>query len=187
MCKDIGYATIVSSIVPLWRKSFTAVFFSYGGMDMRTMLLSFKPSVYDKIKAGIKIFEHRRSFPNEPIKAYMYVSSPVCAITGIVYLGKRHELKDWEIEFANDEIAIERIKKYRESYNYAMEVVEFQETTEIPLKQLRLDIEGFVAPQMYYYLDDKPLLKYIEDNLENKEINIKHTFENITPSQVCVH
>ena len=36
-------------------------------------------------------------FPNEPIKAYMYVSSPVCAITGIVYLGKRHELKDWEL------------------------------------------------------------------------------------------
>ena len=34
---------------------------------MRKMLLSFKPSVYDKIYAGIKIFEHRRNFPNEPI------------------------------------------------------------------------------------------------------------------------
>ena len=38
---------------------------------MRTMLLSFKPSVYEKIRTGIKIFEHRRSFPNEPIKAYI--------------------------------------------------------------------------------------------------------------------
>ena len=70
----------------------------------------------------------------------MYVSSPVCAITGIVYLGKRHELKDWELEFADDKDAIERTKKYKESYNYAMEVVEFQETTEIPLAQLRADI-----------------------------------------------
>ncbi len=63
---------------------------------MRTMLLSAKPSVYNKIKSGEKIFEHRRSFPNEPIKAYMYVSSPVCVVTGVLYLGKRYELKDWE-------------------------------------------------------------------------------------------
>lgn len=154
---------------------------------MRTMLLSFKPSVYEKIRTGIKIFEHRRSFPNEPIKAYMYVSSPICAITGIVYLGRRHELKDWEREFASDKDAVERIKKYRELYNYAMEIVEFQETTEILLSQLRTDNEGFIAPQMYYYLDGKPLLAYLEDKLESKEINIKHTFENITSSQVCVH
>ena len=154
---------------------------------MRTMLLSFKPSVYENMKTGVKIFEHRRSFPNEPIKAYMYVSSPVCAITGIVYLGKRHELKDWELEFADDKDAVWRIKKYRESYNYAMEVLEFQETTKISLAQVRADVEGFVAPQMYYYLDGKPLLNYIEENLKNKEINIKHTFENITSSHVCVH
>lgn len=50
------------------------------------MLLSFRPDVYEKIKSGLKIFEHRRNFPDEPIMAYMYVSSPVKAITGIVYL-----------------------------------------------------------------------------------------------------
>ena len=133
---------------------------------MRTMLLSFKPSVYEKIKFGIKVFEHRRSFPNEPIKAYMYVSSLVCAITGIIYLGKRHVLRDLELEFASDENAVERIKKYSESYNYAMEIVEFQETTEISLSQLKNDIEGFIVPQMYYYLDGKPLLAYIEDKLK---------------------
>lgn len=55
---------------------------------MRKMLLSFKPEVYEKIKSGKKIFEHRRNFPDEPIMAYMYVSAPVKAITGIVYLGK---------------------------------------------------------------------------------------------------
>ena len=158
-----------------------------GGENMRTMLLSFKPSVYENIKTGVKIFEHRRSFPNEPIKAYMYVSSPVCAITGIIYLGKRHVLRDWELEFASDKEAVERIKKYRESYNYAMEIVKFQETTEISLSQLRTDIEGFIVPQMYYYLDGKLLLAYLENKLEDKEINIKHTFENITSSQVCVY
>lgn len=53
---------------------------------MRKMLLSFKPEVYEKIKAGTKIFEHRRNFPDEFIMAYMYVSAPVKAIIGIVYL-----------------------------------------------------------------------------------------------------
>lgn len=52
------------------------------------MLLSFRPDVYEKIKSGVKIFEHRRNFPDEPIMAYMYVSSPVKAITGVVYLLK---------------------------------------------------------------------------------------------------
>ncbi|MFR3096621.1 hypothetical protein [Mediterraneibacter sp.] len=53
---------------------------------MRKMLLSFKPEVYEKIKSGKKKFEHRRNFPDEPIMAYMYVSAPIKAIKGIVYL-----------------------------------------------------------------------------------------------------
>lgn len=152
---------------------------------MRTMLLSFKPKVYDNIICGKKIYEHRRFFPDEPIKAYMYVSSPVCAITGIVYLGKRHQLSDWEQQFSYDEDAIKRIKHYRESYRYVMEIDEFQETTKISLAQLRNDLDKFVAPQMYYYLDGTELLQYLESNLENKDINIKHSFDNIQSDQIC--
>ena len=107
---------------------------------MRKMLLSFKPEVYEKIKSGKKKFEHRRNFPDEPIMAYMYVSAPVKAITGIVYLGKRHLLSDWREEFCDDKDAVARIDKYQESYRYAMEIDEFQETTEILLDDLRRDV-----------------------------------------------
>ena len=95
---------------------------------MRKMLLSFKPEVYEKIKSGKKKFEHRRNFPDEPIMAYMYVSAPVKAITGIVYLGKRHLISDWKEEFKEDKDAIARIEKYQESYRYAMEFDEFQDS-----------------------------------------------------------
>ena len=81
---------------------------------MRKMLLSFKPEVYEKIKSGKKKFEHRRNFPDEPIMAYMYVSAPVKAITGIVYLGKRHLLSDWKEEFKEDEAYMSGIKKIEE-------------------------------------------------------------------------
>ena len=100
------------------------------------MLLSFRPDVYEKIKSGVKIFEHRRNFPDEPIMAYMYVSSPVKAITGVVYstpysdkqlfsspvkaitgvvyLGKRHCLSDWMEDYKEDGNAVTRIKEYIE-------------------------------------------------------------------------
>ncbi len=151
------------------------------------MLLSFKPEVYEKIKSGEKIFEHRRNFPDEPIMAYMYVSAPVKAITGIVYLGKRHLLSDWKEAFKDDKDAVSRIEQYEESYRYAMEIREFQETTSIPLNDLRRDVPGVVAPQMYVYLDGTELGKYIENLLENRSVNIKHKFPDVKAEQVCIH
>ena len=151
------------------------------------MLLSFKPDVYDKIKAGVKIFEHRRNFPDEPIMAYMYVSAPVKAITGIVYLGKRHLLSDWKKAFKDDKDAVARIEQYEKSYRYAMEIMEFQETTNIPLDDLRRDVSGFVAPQMYVYLDGSGLLNYIDKHIEYKEKHITNTFECIKSEEICVH
>ena len=153
------------------------------------MLLSFKPDVYEKIKSGKKIFEHRRNFPNEPIMAYMYVSSPIKAITGIVYLGKKHCLSDWLEEFKEDKNAIERINEYMQTYRYryAMEIDMFQDTSEIPLKELKENIPGFVAPQMYYYLDDTEILKYIESNLQIKELQVLHSFDEIKGNDICIH
>lgn len=151
------------------------------------MLLSFKPEVYENIKSGKKIFEHRRNFPDEPIMAYMYVSAPVKAITGIVYLGKRHLLSDWKEEFKEDKDTIARIEKYQESYRYAMEIDEFQETTVISLDDLRRDVPGFIAPQMYVYLDNTELLQYIVSSISYKEINIRHKFDEISRNQICVH
>ena len=156
---------------------------------MRKMLLSFRPDVYKKIKSGVKIFEHRRNFPDEPIMAYMYVSSPVKAITGVVYLGKRHCLSDWMEVYKEDSNAVTRIKEYMETYHYryAMEIDSFQETSQISLDDLRENIPGFVAPQMYIYLDGTELLEYIESNLKMTDLQVEHSFERIEACQVCVH
>ena len=155
---------------------------------MRKMLLSFKPNIYKKIYEGVKIFEHRRNFPNEPIMAYMYVSKPVRAIIGIVYLSNRHELIDWEREFSYDSQALQRIADYRKSYRYAMEIVEFQETNKISLDDLKRDLPNFVVPQSYIYLDNNTeLLKYIDEKIVEQGKNIKHDFSVITSNQICVH
>jgi len=154
---------------------------------LRKMLLSFKPEVYEKIKSGKKIFEHRRNFPDEPVMAYMYVSAPIKAVTGIVYLGKRHQLSDWKEMFKADKNVVARIEKYEKTYRYAMEIEEFQETTSISLDTLRRDVPGFIAPQMYIYLDRTDLLKYIEENICYLEGHIKHRISIIESCDVCVH
>lgn len=56
---------------------------------MRTMLLSFKAEVYKKVLSGEKIFGHRKVFPDEPVKAYLYVSAPIKAIVGIINLSNK--------------------------------------------------------------------------------------------------
>lgn len=71
------------------------------------MLLSFKEKVFEDIISGEKIYEHRKVFPNEPIKAYLYVSTPVCSIQGVLYLGKRIKIEDW-IELYGDDIETRR-------------------------------------------------------------------------------
>ena len=62
---------------------------------MRIMLLSLKEDVYRRVViSGEKIFEHRKVFPDEPVKAYIYVSSPMKAICGIMYLSYNTSLLD---------------------------------------------------------------------------------------------
>ena len=119
--------------------------------------------------------------------AYMYVSAPIKAIKGIVYLGKRHLLSDWKEEFKNDKEAVVRIEKYQELYRYAMEINEFQDTAEISLGDLRRDIPGFVAPQMYIYLDGTELLDYIENKIEKLDGYIAHDYSVIKSAEVCVY
>lgn len=69
-------------------------------------------------------------------------------------------------------------------YRYAMEIERFQGTSQILLDDLREDIPGFVAPQMYIYLDGTELLEYIESNLKMTDFQLEHSFERM---EVCVH
>lgn len=63
---------------------------------MRKILLSLRTDVYLKVLSGEKIYEHRKVFPNEPVKAYIYVSAPMKSICGIMYLSNKTSLLDWK-------------------------------------------------------------------------------------------
>lgn len=154
---------------------------------MRKMLISIKPDVYERIKNGTKKFEHRTVFPNEPIMAYMYVSSPVKAITGIIFLSNRTELSLWKEKYSYDTETVERINEYLKRYKVVMQIDDFYETSQITLEQLRKDMDKFVVPQMYYFLDNLPLLDYIENKLEKTGKHIRHKFDKVLSDEICKH
>lgn len=152
---------------------------------MKTMLLSFKADVYKRVITGEKIYEHRKVFPDEPVLAYLYVSAPVKAIVGIMKLENKTSIESWKEKYSYDMRAVARIDTYLEHHKYAMEITEFQETNSIALEKLRVDLPGFVVPQMYYYIDDSKLLNYLKMNLKPTGKKIVHDFSNVSSDLIC--
>lgn len=124
-------------------------------------------------------------FPNEPIRAYLYVSNPVKAITGVMYLNNRMEIENWKDIYFYDKEVVERIDDYLEHHKYAMQITKFEETNAISLRQLRIDVPGFVVPQMYYFIDDSHLKEYLEKNIEFTGKVISNDFSDIKSEQIC--
>ena len=88
-----------------------------GDKEMRTMLMSLRDDVYRKVLSGEKIYEHRKVFPDEPVKAYIYVSAPTKAICGIMYLSHRTSLLKWKEQYKDDAECVKRINEYLSHHN----------------------------------------------------------------------
>ena len=93
---------------------------------MRAMLLSLWEYVYKKVLSGEKIYEHRKVFPDKPVKTYIYVSSPMKAICGIMYLSNKTSLLDWKKKYEDDPECIKRIDDYLLQYKFGVEINRFE-------------------------------------------------------------
>ena len=159
---------------------------NYWRVSMKTMLLSFKPEWYEKIKNGSKIFEYRRSFANEEVMAYMYVSTPMKMIVGKIHLGKRIDINGWKEEYQDNPEVIERIDDFLTRHQYAMPIISFQMTQEIDLNTLRQFNPKFVCPQMYYYLDNYPeLFEFVKGKAKSVGDIQLNDFINVSAEEIC--
>ena len=154
---------------------------------MRTLLLSLKPEVFQIVLSGEKIYEHRRVFPDGLVKSYIYISCPVQALAGILYLGNKVNIIDWKEKYKDDMYTQVRIDEYLKHHKVAMEIQKFQNTTSIELSEIRKEFPKSLIPQMYYYLDGLTLLDYLEEQPKPIGNPITHSFEDIKSNQICVH
>ncbi len=144
---------------------------------MKKILMSFRPSVYDRIVAQTKLIEFRRHYPEEETLVYMYVSKPYMEIKGIVILGKRIEMSKAPVESSFYLQALHDGYK-PDQYVYGMPIRSIQITTSISLACIQSHIPNFKAPQSYYYLDKKPeLLQLIEDSIKTLSKCVNNTLE----------
>lgn len=154
---------------------------------MRTMLLSLKPEIFELIRSGKKIFEYRHQFYTEPIGAYLYISKPIQKIVGYIEFDKKIELKDWKDKYKDNIEVSKRIDDYiSRNYKYAMPINKFKMTTEIPLSDLKNNLEKFIIPESYYYLDNFIELKeYIEKNIDFTDEVVENNFKVVTDENIC--
>lgn len=155
--------------------------------ELSVPVMSFWPSVYNRICDQTKLLEYRRRFPKNCEYAYMYISSPVKAICGIVYFGKKYDLEEWKKEYSYDSEIIKRIDKYLDHYKYAYEIKAIQKIKPITLKSLRENNDGFVAPQSYLLLNNFPeLAKYIKSQEEFIDEVITNDLVDLLPNNICL-
>lgn len=153
---------------------------------MSTILLSFESDWFSLLEQGEKKFEYRKHFPKGKTTVYFYVSKPVMAITGIATFDEREELIRWKEKFKDRPVTVqERIAEMLTDCRYAVPCLTFQPTNRLSLSQLREDIDNFIVPRMYYYLDDLPLLDYLKHNLVPTGEMLVHSFDCIADDDIC--
>lgn len=154
---------------------------------MRTMLLSLKPEIFDLIRSGKKIFEYRHQFYTDSINAYLYISKPAQKVVGYIEFDKRINLQDWKEKYKNNSEVSNRIDDYiSKNYKYVMPINKFKMTTEIPLIDLKNNLNKFIIPESYYYLDNfMDLNNYIRRNIEFTGEVIENNFKVIDSADIC--
>ncbi len=154
---------------------------------MKKILMSMKPIWRDKIMSGEKIYEYRTRFTDVEVIAFLYVSQPVCAITGILHLGKKIYLEDWKKEYSYNSCVMNRILEYENRGNrVAMPVLSYQETNEISLYTLRRDLDKFIVPQSYYYIvEDSELERYLKVNLKSVSPEVENDIDGSEIDEIC--
>lgn len=153
---------------------------------MSTILLSFEPDWFFQLESGKKKFEYRKHFPTDKVTAYFYVSTPVKAITGIARFDLRQSLGEWPEKYSErSSEVLSRIRDFLSDCRYAMPVLSFQPTSRILLTTLRTDLPKFIVPRMYYYIDETPLLQYLQSNISYSAPEIRHSFNEIFDDDIC--
>ena len=133
---------------------------------MKKILMSFWPSVYDRIVAQTKLIEFRRRYSDEETLVYMYTTSPCMEIKGIIELGKRIDMTKVPVDSAFYSQALHDGYK-PDQYLYGMPIKSVQVTNSLKLADIRLHIPKFIAPQSYYILDNNTdLMHLIESKIQ---------------------
>lgn len=154
---------------------------------MRTILLSFDEKWYPVLKSGEKIFENRRKFCNEEVRAFLYLGKPRQQIVAEIGLGKRKLLEDWLQQYQEEKEVADRISDFMRRNKFAMKVLWFKEIEPINIIEVQALFPELKIPISFHFLDKKPdVLKWLDDNKHYTGYQIENDFSNVGRDNICV-
>ena len=156
---------------------------------MKAILLSFKPQYFEPLRAGAKKYEYRSRFADEELNAFIYLSSPVKAVTAIVRLGRRLLLDELKRQYGDYPETLERIEAYQTTYRkkYAIPVLSVEAVEPIPLETIRAAIPGFMPPQSYAVVREASVLKAVLDRAKPVGSPVEIDHAHIRPEEICIN
>jgi predicted transcriptional regulator len=131
----------------------------------RKIFLSFRPEFFRPILYDIKKYEYRKRFCDEPTTAYLYLSSPIKKVVGIMELGKPLHMDEIVSNYNNKSDVYARICKCLEGgEKFAIPIESFQLfKNPISIEKIKEIQNNFSVPQCYLNLENyNCVLNYLE-------------------------
>ena len=136
---------------------------TYGGNYEKNIILSFRPDYFRPILYGIKKYEYRRLFCDEPVTAYLYLTKPISQFIGVLELGKRISPEMVKSLYDNDEEICKRMDTAIDNNERSIIPIHsfslFKET--IRAEDLKHHGIPFTVPRSFTYIDGTNLLEYL--------------------------
>lgn len=147
---------------------------------MRTILLSFDEKWYPALRNGDKIFEHRKKFCDEEVRAFLYLGKPRQQIVAEIGLSRRELLSDWLIRYQDDRDVVVRIQDFMQTNRFVMKVLWFKEIEPISIIELQKMYHELKIPISFHFLDKKPeVLKWLDENKQYTGYQIENDFVSV--------
>ena len=154
---------------------------------MRTILLSFDEKWYPALRNGDKIFEHRKKFCDEEVRAFLYLGKPRQQIVAEIGLSRRELLSDWLLQYQDDRDVVARIRDFMQRNKFAMKVLWFREIEPISIIELQKKYPELKIPISFHFLDKKlDVLKWLDENKKYTGYQIENDFSDITKDDICI-
>lgn len=149
-------------------------------MKKSKIFLSFRPEFFRPILYDIKKYEYRKRFCNESTTAYLYLSSPVREVIGIMELGIPLKIPEIIKEFdinSNTYRRLEQNLNNGEIFAIPIEIIQLYKTP-ISIEEIKEVDSNFHVPQCYLNIEKFPsvysmLLNYPK---YDKEFYNNHSF-----------
>ena len=135
-------------------------------MNKKIIFLSFRPEFFRPILYDIKKYEYRKRFCDEPTTAYLYLSSPIRKVIGIMELGKPLHMDEIVLNYDKNTDVYRRLNDcLNGGEKYAVPIESFQ-LFKVPVSINKIkEIEpNFFVPQCYLNLENyNNVLNYLKN------------------------